>query len=173
MPASKSVDLFRGLVADVEPVGEEPDVYYTDQSPKFVLTIHNPTEYDFVEGSSIRWVLAVGSGIPSPMYDEELSIEVPAGETREYEIGGELLAFEGHGVIGVSASGARDDGEPPYELWETEPRNYDPVYTFSVWDRSQYESLHERPKRLQRASLYLTGAVVFFALVQIFIAIIG
>lgn len=172
MPASQTVDAFKdkGLLIDIEPISQEPTVYFTDQSPRFRLIIRNRTEFNFVEGSSIRWVIAIGSGMPSPIYSEAIDIEVPAGEEREYEIGGKLLAFEGHGVIGVSAGGALGSGDPNYELRERRAQSYDAVYTFSVWDRSQYESLHETPKKLQRASLYLTGAVVFFALIQIVLA---
>lgn len=167
MPASKSVDVFKGLHVEVEPINGEPDVYFTDESPSFELTVRNPTEYNFAKGSSIRWVIAIGSGMPSPIYNEVVDIEVPPGEERKYKIGGKLLAFEGHGVVGVSAGGATGLGDPDYELRERRARNYDPVYTFSVWDRSQYETLHERPKKLQKASLILSAAIVFFAIVQI------
>lgn len=167
MPASRSVDVFKGLIVEIEPKNEEQEVYFTDESPEFKMVVQNPTKYNFESGSAIRWVIAIGSGMPSPVYNEVQSIEVPPGEEREYEIGGELLAFEGHGVVGVSAGGAKGRGEPDYELRDRKARSYEAAYTFSVWDRSQYESLHERPRDLQKASIALSVAIVVFTIVQI------
>lgn len=66
MPASQAVDVFRGLTVEVKPVDEEPDVFFTDQSPKFKLIVRNVTDYNFVEGSELTWYLAIGPGMPEP-----------------------------------------------------------------------------------------------------------
>lgn len=173
MPASQAVDVFRGLTVEVKPVDEEPDVFFTDQSPKFKLIVRNVTDYNFVEGSELTWYLAIGPGMPEPVYKKDLSIEVPTGEKREYEIGGELLAFDGHGVVGVLAGGASGRGEPDYELRSAGAlNNYEPAYTFSVWDRSYYKSAHEHPQKLQKIAIFATGAIVLFSLVQLVITLL-
>lgn len=174
MPASRSVDVFRGLTAEVEPIGPEQEVYFTDQSPEFKLILRNPTDSDFVDGSLITWCLAIGSGKAEPFYTERRRIELPAGEQIELEIGDEVLAYEGHGVVGVSVRDARGDGDPDYQLRASSTVNdYQAVYSFSVWDRSQYESQHEYPQKLQRLAVYLTSGIVVFSVLSLLVALIN
>lgn len=173
MPASKPAEMFPGFTAEVEPVEPEPDVYFTDQSPTFKLILRNPSETTFVEGSSLRWYLAIGDGMPEPVHTGLIQFELGPGEKVDFEIGDELLAFAGHGVVGVGVRPAR--GANSSELKVRSGRvsdSYTPLYSFSVWDESVYETQHEYPQRLQRITIGLTGAVVLFAVLNFVITLI-
>lgn len=75
MPASRTVDAFKGLLVEVEPISEVTSVYFTDESPQFKLTVKTPTGSHFIEDSSITWVIAIGSGRPSPIYSDTIEID--------------------------------------------------------------------------------------------------
>lgn len=109
MPASQPVEFYRGLEGTIEPVGKESEVHFTDESPSFQLTLLNPTDFEFVEDSAIIWVIAIGEGEPEPIYSDKLEFELGPNESKTFEIGGQLLAYEGHGVVGLNCGGARTD----------------------------------------------------------------
>lgn len=173
MPASQAIDIYPELTVEVEPIDDEPEVYFTNQKPKFNLKISNSTDYNFIEGSELTWLIAIGSGMPEYTYKDYLSFEIEPGEEKEFEIGGELLAFEGHGVIGVSTGHPRRRGDQDFELQRANNvSRYNAVYTFSVWDKSQYEMVHELPKKLQKIAIAGTAAIVFFSIVQLVITLL-
>lgn len=192
MPASQPVTFHEGLEATVEPIDEGQDsdltlfqrarnevepgktpggrrtIYFTDERPRFTVEITNNTEYDFIEGSSVSWYIAIGDGMPEPVYQGKLDIEIPQGESREYEFGGELLAFEGHGVIGLDAGGhSGKGGSMERELHAGSGTNYSPAYSFSVWDRDHYRVIHERPKEMQRTAMMITFLVAMIGMFQL------
>ncbi|QKY21205.1 hypothetical protein B4589_012775 [Halolamina sp. CBA1230] len=192
MPASQPIIFHDGLEARVDPIDERQDseltlfqraknevepgktsggrrtIYFTDERPRFTVEITNNTEYDFVEGSSVSWYIAIGDGMPEPVYQGKLDIEIPQGESREYEFGGELLAFEGHGVIGLDAGGHSGKGDSVQrKLHAGSGANYSPAYTFSVWDRDHYRVIHERPKEMQRLATMTTLLVAMIGIFQL------
>lgn len=175
MPASRTVEVFRGKIeAEVEPVEAHREVFFTDEAPDFKLILRNTSEHNFVEGSEIKWCIAIGSGRPEPFHSEDVGFELPPGGEVELDIGGEVLAYEGHGVIGVDTGSASGRGDPDYELNAgRRPENYDAVYSFSVWDRSQYEAQHEYPLLLQKRSVYLTAGIVVFAFLSLLVALVN
>jgi hypothetical protein len=196
MPASQPVTFHESLEATVKPVDEGEDdglsllqrarnevepgetsggrrtIYFTDERPRFTVEITNNTEYDFVEGSSVSWYIAIGDGMPKPVYQGKLDIEIPQGESREYEFGGELLAFEGHGVIGLSAGSHSGKGDSvERELRPGSGTNYSPAYSFSVWDRDHYQVIHERPKEMQKTAMIITFVVAMVGILQLMFTI--
>jgi hypothetical protein len=137
----------------------------------FKITVRNPTDYHFTEGSEFTWCLAIGTGRPEIIHQNDVEFELGPGEESTFLIGDHTFAFEGHGVIGVQSGAARGRGDPEYTLQSRMNQNYHPTYTFSVWDRSHYDVVHEQPKRLQKIAMWLTGGVVVFSLVQLAITI--
>ncbi|TKX69258.1 hypothetical protein [Halorubrum sp. SP9] len=104
MPASQKVQLHQlGVYAEVEPLGHDSRLFFTDEKPKFERTIHNEMDGDIGPESEVRWGIGIGEGRPRPHIQESRSVKVPAQSSRTYEVGGELLALEGHCVFGVKA----------------------------------------------------------------------
>lgn len=168
MPASEPVELVDGLFATIEPLKEPDSIFFTRDKPIFELTLTNNSEYHFVKGSQMNWVIGVGQGMPEPIYLETLDVEIPKGESRTYKIGGKLLAFEGHGVIGVTSgghSGKSDSDERT--LTQSHGTTYNPAYTFSVWDEDHYSIIHEKPKQMMRWTMILSALVVILGLIQV------
>lgn len=168
MPASEPVELVEGLWASVDPIDQPRPVYFTHERPTFDLKLLNRSDHHVVDGSRMNWAVGVGSGMPEPIHREAIDIEVPKGESRHYEIGGKLLAFEGHGVVGVSCGGlgGSPDGDER-TVRASGSSSYSPVYTFSVRDEAHYELTHERPRRVLRWTMVLSGLVVLLALIQL------
>lgn len=174
MPASTPVELHHGLTVEAEPIGEQREVYFTDEAPRFKLIVRNEGKQDYGDGSGFRWYLGIGTGRPDPFRIDDISFEVARGETAEFEIGGRSLAFEGHGAIGISRGNVKRINDSTMKVESGPVREaYQPVYSFSVWDRSQYESQHEYPQRLQRLAVYLTGGIVVFSVLSLLVALVN
>jgi len=156
--------------AYIEPMDEEP-VYYTDQEPNFEITIENNTQYDFRESSVIKCILAIGQGRPAPFITKTFAnFDISAGESRTIEVFDEPLSLEGHGIIALGGGSIPrvDDEEKTMRFTATSftKEKYEPLATFSVWDREHYEILHENPQRAQQFSLFASVGIVFFAVIQ-------
>lgn len=174
MPASKPTEVFRGLTAGIEPVGSEPEVFFTDQSPAFRLTLRNTSENTFVDGCSLRWYLAIGDGMPEPVHTGLVEFELEPEEKTEFVIGEDLLAFAGHGVVGIRMRRASVKNDTNINVSAgRESARYIPLYSFSVWDQSEYESQHEYPLRLQKLAVYLTAGIVVFSILSLLVALIN
>jgi len=174
MPASQKVQLHQlGIFAEVEPVDTESRLFFTDEKPSFELTIHNEMDGDIGPESEVRWGIGIGEGRPAPHIEESLSIEVPAKSSRSYEIGGELLALEGHGVIGVKGGSVRGPQSDERTLSSQDLRDhYDVPFSFSVWDRENYKIQHERPVKYQKFSVAFAIVVAVLALAQIILQLV-
>lgn len=175
MPASTPVDLHNGLTAEVEPIEDDREVYFTDEAPAFRLILRNESNLDFASNSGFRWYLAVGQGMPRPFHSDYIKFELEEDEQKVFEIGNEVLAFEGHGVIGISHGNVNKPNDSTYRMKVGGKKygEYDPLYSFSVWDRSQYETQHEYPQRLQRLAVYLTAGIVVFSILSLLVAFIN
>ncbi len=170
MPASQRVDIHRNgeIQVEVTPVNHEASLFFTDERPEFDLKVYNNRDSKIGDGSKLQWGIGVGEGRPEAYFQSRLEIEVPPNESRTYRVGGELLALEGHGVFAVDSSGL---GNPNGEVSKLKARsldtNYSVPYSFSVWDRENYQTLHERPVTYQRYALAFSVVVAILALVQI------
>lgn len=179
MPASTELyyQRYENIRVSVEPFQEPDRVYFTDESPEFELVLSNETDRHVTshEGEGIYWVLALGTGIPEAYKwgTEEVKIE-PHGEQR-IRIGGELLAHEGNASIAInrnlSLRGGRDHDPIILDAGPFDKQNLQTLYTFSIWDRSHYEEVHEQPKRLQRWVVLLSLLVALLAAIQIIIGL--
>ncbi|WP_255192711.1 hypothetical protein [Natronobeatus ordinarius] len=194
MPASQTVTLIDGVDATVRAAEEDEHesksmleivmlsmrpgytdggdrtIYFTDEKPNFRVEVTNETEYNFVEGSKISWCIAIGEGMPKPVHRGTIDINIPSGETREYEFGGDLLAFEGHGVVGLT-SGGHSGGSKSLDrtLSSGSLNTYSPALSFSVWDREHYKVIHEGPKKMQETAVFITIVVAMVGLAQLLI----
>ncbi|UHQ98025.1 hypothetical protein HYG81_20610 (plasmid) [Natrinema zhouii] len=148
MPASQEIDDY--LTVNAKPIRPPDSVFFTDQSPEFEVEIANSSEYHFTEGSQITWATAIGDGRPRPVHSGTIDIDLEPNESKTYIVEDDLLSFEGHGVFGIAFGGhSGQDTSNPRKLHSRPAKDYDPLYTFTVWDRSHYETVHEQPKDLQ------------------------
>jgi len=150
----------------------EEDLYFTDQEPEFEITIENNTSLDITDQSHLQTILAIGQGRPEPFIKERhQNFSIPAGGERTVEISGEPLSLEGHGIVGIGRGNLhdveKDRSEFRFTASNVRKDVYEPLATFTVWDREHYEVVHEQPQRTQQFALFASFGIVFFAVVQL------
>jgi hypothetical protein len=171
MPATQTIDVFDGLEIRVEPVQEPDPIYFTSDEPEFDVHLqNNDAKYEFAEESAFRWTIET-----NPMQvihtDEVEFGPLDYGEEKTITVGEKVLAYEGHGVLGISTAGASGvSGSDRWELNSGKASSADPAYSFSVWDESDYTASVEQPKRLQLAMLVTSVMLIVFALIQVLLA---
>lgn len=171
MPATQTITVFDGLEINVEPVEEPDPVYFTSDEPKFDVHVqNNNAKYEFSEDSALRWTIET-----NPMqvvHTGEVQFgPLDHGEETTVTVGGKVLAYEGHGILGISTSGASGKNESHrWELNAGRQRFADPAYSFSVWDESDYNASIRQPKRMQLAMISTSVILIVFALIQILLA---
>ncbi|WP_152418725.1 hypothetical protein [Halorubrum hochstenium] len=165
---------YHGFEISIETEPEPSPVLWTHQTPTLKITFENTQESttEWSEDNSIRvaievdgdqvWTDIVGFG------------PLDHGKSKTIRIEGAPLTFEGHAVVGVISGGVsnpnsddRRAGMNPGSASQT----ISPCYAFSVWDESHYDATVRTPKRLQWASVVTSAALIFFALVQIWITL--
>lgn len=177
MPASTEVDYRKDMIRVwVEPLDEPDGVYFTDESPEFELVVKNETDRKVTthEGDGIYWTLAIGPGIPKAYKQDGEKIEIEPGGEQRIRVGGELLAHEGNASIAINRAVRLRGGidNDPLILDPTfKSENLQNLYTFTIWDRSHYEAVHEQPKRLQKWVVFLSLLVALLAAIQIVIGL--
>lgn len=172
MPATQELEYFDGLKFVVEPVDPPDPVYFTDDRPEFDVTIINDdSKYDFGAGSKFTWVIQTEPF--QEIYSETAEFgPLERGESETVRIGGRVLAYDGHGTIGISISGASGGGEDSRrKLSHGKRKNMDPAYSYRVWDKSDYEASVRRPRELQKALIYTSIVLIAFAAVQILVSL--
>lgn len=163
--------MFDGLEFNVEPVEAPDPVYFSSDKPEFNVHIRNKdAKYDFSEESALAWTIET-----NPMQvvhtDEVEFGPLDRGEETTVTVGGKVLAYEGHGVFGVSTGGASGKGESDRrKLNVGRAGSADPAYSFHVWDNSHYDASIRQPKRLQLAMFGTSVMLILFALVQLLLA---
>lgn len=167
MPASQHIDVFNGLEIFAEPTKKPDPVFFTDQAPEFEVTLrNNDAKYEWSEDSSIRWTIETGKG--DIIHTDKVEFgPLDNGEETTIMAGGEILAYEGHGVFGVATGSASSTSTNRRRLKAGRERNTDPVYSYSVWDRSHYNASVQWPKRLQIGLIVTSIVLILFAVVQI------
>lgn len=177
MPASQTVD-YGGhgyLQVDIEPKSEPESVYFTDQTPIFEITIENLTNRN-IEGMDgrppIGWVLGVGPSLEETIAHGGINCALGPGETQTTEIEPGLLAYEKNAVLGLARlngmSGDHDRGGDPIEMKAGPRGRIDQIlYTFTIWDRSHYEAIHEQPKKLQKWVVVFGALTAILATIQV------
>jgi hypothetical protein len=171
MPATQTIDVFDGLEIRVEPVEGPDPVYFTDQEPEFDVHLrNNGAKYEFTGDSTFRWTIET-----SPMQvihtGEAKFGPLDYGEETTVTVGGKVLAYEGHGVLGISTTGASGVNDSDrWKLNSGRANSADPAYSFSVWDESDYNASVRQPRRLQLAVLLTSVMLILFALIQVLLA---
>ncbi|WP_134670433.1 hypothetical protein [Halorussus marinus] len=171
MPATQTINVFDGLEICVEPVEEPDPVYFTSNEPEFEVHLrNNDAKYEFSEDSAFRWTIETNPMQVVHTGEVEFG-PLDHGEETTVTVGGRVLAYEGHGVFGISTAGASGkSGSDRWELTAGRERSADPAYSFSVWDESDYNASIRRPKRLQLAMFGTSVVLIVFALIQILLA---
>lgn len=185
MPANQTIDYGnRGyLEVDIEPIDEPESVYYTGDKPEFDLVISNQTnrEIQTREGdrwAGLRWVLEIEPGVGKKLAGGAIDLSIPPGGEQRERIKPGLLAYETGAVLGVGGFGLSGDDQE-----NDEPLVFDAgssqevvsqvLYTFTIWDRSHYEAVHEQPKRLQLLVIVFAFLTAVLAAVQLYILATG
>jgi len=174
MPATQTIEVHDGLEFSVEPVEEPDPVYFTSDEPEFNVHIRNKdAKHDYSEGSKFQWTIET-----DPMEVIHVGVAefgpLDRGEETTVTVGGKVLAYEGHGVVGISAGSA--SGQKDSDRWRLNPggaNSANPAYSFHVWDKSHYEASVQQPKRLQMAMFLTSLVLIVFAAFQIILAIAG
>jgi hypothetical protein len=96
---------------------------------------------------------------------------VEKGESECLEIQCGPLTYEGHAVCGISGKRALNHNDEGVKITSDRPDKHLPVYSFSVWDESHYESTVRRPKKLQFAIIFTSIVLTVFAAIQIILSL--
>lgn len=173
MPAEHECS-YSGLEVSIEPVPRPDPVFWTNQAPKLKVTFDNTDEstFEWSEDSTITVTIEIDG---DRVWADKIGFGPLAfGETKTVEIDTQPLSFEGHAVIGVSQTGVSKPGSDS-SLATMKPgrrsSSLSPCYTSSVWDKSHYNATVRRPKRLQWATVLTSIALIFFAAVQLWVAV--
>lgn len=172
MPATQVIDVFDGLEFRVEPHREPDPVYFTSDEPEFnVHILNNDSKYEFTKDSAVRWTIESDPENVVHTGDIEFG-PLDHGEETTVTVGGRVLAYEGHGVLGISISGASgENGVGQRKLKAGTEASSRPAYSFHVWDESHYNSAIERPRKLQLAMVGTSIVLIGFAAIQVFLAL--
>lgn len=171
MPATQMIDVFDGLEFRVEPEEEPDPVYFTSNEPEFDVHItNNDSEYNYSEDSEFRWTIE--SSPENVVHTGEVGFgPLDNGEVTTVSVGGRVLAYEGHGVLGISIGGASGKGDSDLrEVNAGRETGARPAYSFHVWDESHYNAAIERPRKLQLAMVGTSIVLIAFAAVQVILA---
>lgn len=136
------------------PIGKERGIYFTDETPKFLLKITN------LSGKRIRgklkWFYGFGAGGPENRTFGDVEFDLDQEKTVEKEIMGRLLGFQGNGVIGIPTPPEKIliKSENPKEIVlasaPEEMTSFHTLYTFTVMERDFYHRVYEYPVKIQR-----------------------
>lgn len=174
MPAKRPYEI-HGLRFEVEPVEPPEPVYFTDQSPEFKITITNTeqSETKYSEDNEIRWT--VDTDPMQVVHSGKVEFgPLDIGDKETHIVGGEKPMYDGHSVVGIDISGVNSlTGSGPATVEPGRNQNGEPVYSFSVWDRFDYEASVKGPKRLQKGAILTSVVLIVFAFVQVVLAISG
>lgn len=171
MPATQQLEFFEGLEVWVEPEEEPDPVYFTSDKPEFNVHLrNNDSEYVNTGDSEFRWTIESNPGAVTHTGVAEFG-PVNYGEEVVVTVGGRTLAYEGHGVLGISVGGASGKASSDRrEVSAGTDAGAQPAYSFHVWDESHYDASIERPKRLQLAMIGTSIVLILFAGLQILFA---
>lgn len=177
MPASQKVEYTRYGYLDVsaKPVEEPDSVYFTDQSPKFEILIENKTDrrVETTEGRDLMdWGLAVGPSTEQFISGGSIDASLEPGGTHREIIEPGLLAYEENAVLGISGvsiyGNHKEEDDGPIKFGSNGKSSIKKVlYSFAIWDRSHYNSIHEQPKKLQKWVLRFGGLTALLASIQL------
>jgi hypothetical protein len=178
MPASQSANVTQhGFVeVSIDPIDEPEDVYFTEQRPQFEIVIENKSDREVKSRDGNRftglvWAVELGSDQAKTLASGEIDFSLQPDETHRELIDLGLLGYEGNAVIsvgGASVSGHNKDTGPITIGTSTGSSGTSEVlYTFPIWDRSHYDTVHEQPKRLQKVIILFGALAAGFSAFQI------
>lgn len=173
MPASRIRSPYDGFEITAEPVDDPTPAFWTKSKPEFEIQFTNSEDAkcEWSDDCSIR----VGVDVDGErVWTDSVDFgPIGYGESDSTRVTAEPLTLEGHGVLGVANSGVSDlRSDRPSTMSEARGNvSLHPIYTFGVLDRSKYEATIKRPKQLQGAIILTSVVLIFFAAVQIWLAL--
>jgi hypothetical protein len=147
----------------------ESGVQFTDDELGFTITVSNESDYR-ITGPYVDVVVAIGDGHPKPFYQETHRLhDLEPDDSKTITERIDALVLEGHAKIGIGSPSiaSHDHDEKTAHLSAEYISKYDPLATFSVWDRDHYWQIHERPQQMQEVAAFTSLAVVFLAIIQV------
>jgi hypothetical protein len=142
-------------------------VYFTDQSPKFTLTVENLTEKK-VDGTN--WARLVFDESDDD-YDsaEQMNCTLKPHGSTSIHFRQDMLSYQGNAAIGIHPMTATvKNGK--YSTSRDHER-IERLYTFMVYDREYYKVNYFRPRRAQWFAALLTVGIVLFSAASYFYSI--
>lgn len=177
MPANREVTLTDESNIDGEVTisanlqNVDSGVYYTDEELEFTIEISNDTNYTLT-GPYVEVVVAIGDAKPEPFYSGTYQKDdIPPGETATIDESVDAMVLEGHVKVGIATpllpSTNPATKETGFMARLGDQDGYEPLASFSVWDRDHYREIHERPQEMQEVASFTSLAVVFLAIIQV------
>lgn len=176
MPGKQKVS-YAGLELEVEPIPGERGIYFTDESPEFLLRIHNTLNKRIKSSGqgAIVWFYGFGSGSPEAVtYGPPITFDVEPKGTIERKIGNKLLGYQGNGTIGIFTAMQEEVIESDNDkerILKLPPmrRNYETLYTFTVMEREFYRKIYEYPTKLTKIMTILTILIAIFTAISLYL----
>jgi hypothetical protein len=180
VPASQTLDYTHHgyLELRINPIDEPENVYFTEQRPKFEIVVSNKSDrYVTTKGEGgMRWILGIDPTGQETIASGSFHFHLDPGEEHTEVIEPGLLAYESNavmGVTGVSTTETKRSGKDAILFDVGIQDNIKKIlYTFTIWDRSHYDAVHEQPKKLQKWVVYLSVLVVVLAVIQLGIGLL-
>jgi hypothetical protein len=149
----------------IRPKVSDNTVFFTDESPEFKIKVENLTDRS-IQGP-LTIFIGYGTGTFEHTDRERIQVDLDAGETEVFAFGGYLLSYQGNGIIAHHPpTNFRGDDEE-VEIYSKEADKYEPLYSFTIWDRHFYKINYTWPRRAQFASAILAVLIILVGIVQI------
>ena len=172
MPSTRTATVQDVEIA-VEPETPPDPVYWTEDEPELVVTITNPEDADYHLKEDSRVKVRVMIDGNRAHLEQQYFGPIKKGDSKTLTVEVPPLTYEGHGVVEVWRARCSDrDSEWAKLSTVTGGKNHNPVYGFSVWDKSHYDATVRGPKFLQIASVVTSVALILFAAAQIVLALL-
>lgn len=185
MPAKQKID-YRNLgylEITIDPDEEPENVYFTCDEPKFDLVFRNKTDKEIrtredESWTGVQWVLELEPGADTKLAIGDVRLSIEPGREHRERIKPGLLAYESNAVLGLTGGGVelKDEDEDEFiELSSNISQKYIDhiLYTFTIWDKSHYEAVHEQPKRLMKYIIGFGFLTVILAAMQLYVVAAG
>ena len=158
--APNDTDVLRFSVkGDLE---QRRSVYFTDQSPIFIVTVENLTDKP-VDGDN--WVRLIFDESDSKHESsEQINCTLEPDKTAAFAFKQDMLSYQGNAAIGVHTMTASKDGD--HYSTRRKRKHIERLYTFMVYDRDYYKLNYLRPRYAQYLAAFLTVLVVVVGVAQ-------
>jgi len=152
----------------VSPSVNKRTVFFTDESPEFRIKVENLADKK-IKGP-LTFFLGYGTGTFEHIDRETFEVEIEPDSHEYVTLDGNLLTYQGNGVIchepPTNFNSDPNDGDY-FDIYSNKSGEYEPLFTFTIWDRHFYRMNYQWPRRAQFASAILAVLIVLVGIIQI------